>query len=195
MKKYGVIILMLFLVLSISVSNAEAQIGLRKGIKIGSNWANLTNVDVNDTESLQALTFGFSLELRVLNMLAIQGDLLYCPKGIKVEGNKTQLNYFSVPVVLKKFFFPVGIHPYIFGGPEFSFLLSAKADGEDIKEYIKSGDTGIIIGGGIEFSFLGKSAYAEGRYSFGLSEITEKDAIDIEGAKNKVAQIYFGILF
>jgi len=195
MKKNSLMIWILVLLLIVSVSTAQAQIGLRKGIKVGSNWANVSNVDVEDSESLQALTFGFSLELRVLNLLAVQADLLYSPKGVTVAGGDTKLNYFSVPVVLKKFFFPVGIHPYIFGGPEFSFLLSAKADGEDIKEYIKSGDTGIVIGGGIEFSLLGKSAYAEGRYLFGLSEVIESDLPFIEGAKNKVAQIYFGILF
>ncbi len=195
MKKNSLMIWILVLLLIVSVSTAHAQIGLRKGIKVGSNWANLSNVNVKDSESLQALTFGFGLELRILNLLAVQADLLYSPKGVTVAGDDTKLKYFSVPVVLKKFFFPVGIHPYIFGGPEFSFLLSAKADGEDIKEYIKSGDTGIVIGGGIEFSLLGKSAYAEGRYLFGLSEIIESDYPLIEGAKNKVAQIYFGILF
>ncbi|MFO7889467.1 MAG: porin family protein [bacterium] len=194
MKKYALVVWILVLVICMSVNNAEAQIGLRKGIKVGSNWANVSNVNVSDTESLQALTFGFSLELRILNLVAVQGDLLYSPKGVTVAGEETKLNYFSVPVVLKKFFFPVGIHPYIFGGPEFSFLLSAKKIEEDIKEYVNSGDTGIVIGGGIEFSFLGKSAYAEGRYSFGLSEVIES-GLSIEGAKNKVAQIYFGILF
>jgi len=195
MKKNSLILWMLIIMVIVSVSTAQGQIGLRKGIKVGSNWANLSNVDVNDTESLQALTFGFSLELRVLNLLAVQADLLYSPKGVTVAGDDTKLNYFSVPVVLKKFFFPVGIHPYIFGGPEFSFLMSAKSNGEDIKEYVKSGDTGVVIGGGIEFSLLGKSAYAEGRYSFGLSEVVESDLTIIEEAKNKVVQIYFGILF
>lgn len=195
MKKYGLIVWMLVLIFVMSVSTAEAQIGLRKGIKVGSNWANLTNIDVDDTESLKALTFGFSLELKILNLLAVQADLLYSPKGVTVAGEDTKLNYFSVPVVLKKSFFPVGIHPYILAGPEFSFLLTAKAAGEDIKKDIESGDTGIVIGGGVEFSLIGKSAYAEGRYSFGLNEIIKSDIPLIEGAKNKVVQIYFGILF
>ena len=195
MKKYSMIIWLLIFVLLMSVSTAQAQIGFRKGIKVGSNWATISNVDLDEVESLNALTFGFSLELKVLNLLAVQGDLLYSPKGVTVAGEDTKLNYFSIPVVLKKSFFPVGIHPYLLAGPEFSFLLSAKAAGENIKKQVKSGDTGIVIGGGIEFSFLGKSAYAEGRYSFGLSEIIESDVSLIEGAKNKVAQIYFGILF
>lgn len=194
MKKYSFIICLLLIML-ITVSTAYSQIGFRKGIKVGSNWANISNVDVDDVESLNALTFGLSLELKVLNLLAVQGDILYSPRGVTVAGEDTKLNYVSIPIVLKKSFFPVGVHPYLLAGPEFSFLISAKSGGEDIKEHVKSGDTGIVIGGGLEFSLLGKSAYAEARYSFGLSEVIESDLPLMEGAKNKVAQIYLGILF
>lgn len=191
-------VICLLLILSISVSSLQAQIGFRKGLKVGSNWANITNLDIDDTESLKSFTAGLSLEINLLNLLAIQADFLYSPKGVTAMGEDTHLNYFSVPVVLKKKFFPLGIHPYTLIGLEYGFLISAKAADIDIKDELNSSDMSIIVGGGVEFSLFGNGVYVEGRYNYGLKEITDNPDLlgdFYKNSKNKVLQVYLGILF
>lgn len=184
-----VVILSFFL-----VSHAAfGQLGIRKGIKVGYNWATLSGDDLNGVESRKSIAGGGSLEFNLLGLLAFQVDVLYSPRGTSIQnGVETKLNYISIPIVLKQKFFPVGIHPYIMGGPEFNYLLSAKTDDIDIKDQIKSQDLVIVIGGGLEFSLLGNSAYIEGRYSYGLNDIGKQTQFN---SKNRVSQIFFGFLF
>lgn len=181
-----VVILSFFLVSNV----AFGQLGIRKGIKVGYNLATLSG---DDLETRKAIAGGGSLEFNLLGLLAFQVDVLYSPRGASIQnGVETKLNYISIPIVLKQKFFPVGIHPYILGGPEFNYLISAKRDGTDIKDNTKSQDLAIVIGGGLEFSLLGNSAYIEGRYSYGLNDIGKQTQSD---SKNRVSQIFFGFLF
>lgn len=192
------------LVISISIlclgSHAFGQLGLRKGIKIGYNMATLTGDDpftgnpLSGVESRESFAGGVSIEFNFIGLLSFQIDGLYSPKGcILSDEEEIHLNYISVPMVIKKKFFPVGIHPYILGGLEFNFLLSAKHKNTNKKNHFTSEDLVYVLGGGVEFSFLGKSAYIEGRYSGGLNKINENfpDA----DTKNRVTQIFFGFLF
>lgn len=177
--------------------NAEAQTGIRKGIKGGYNWSTMTGDLFESTETLQEITAGFTLEFSLLGLFAVQAEALYSPKGAQgmVSGNteEYQLTYISCPVFLKKKFLPILVHPYLLAGTEFGFLVSAKHVDEDIKSRINSQDTAVILGGGVEFSFIGNSAYVEGRYSYGLDNVF-KDTEDGD-SKNRVTQVFFGILF
>jgi hypothetical protein len=184
------VVILSFLLLS---NLAFGQLGIRKGIKVGYNWATLSGDDLNGVESRKSIAGGGSLEFNLLGLLAFQVDVLYSPRGASIQNvGEKKLNYISIPIVLKQKFFPVGIHPYIMGGPEFNYLLSAKTDGTDIKDNTKSQDLAIVIGAGLEFSLLGNSAYIEGRYSHGLNDIGKQTQSD---SKNRVSQIFFGFLF
>jgi len=188
--------LCLTLIITFSL-NAFGQIGIRKGIKGGYNWSTMTGDLFESTESLQEITAGFAVEFGLLGLFALQAEALYSPKGAQgtVFGNteEYQLTYIACPVFIKKKFLPVLIHPYILAGTEFGFLVSAKHVDEDIKSHIRSQDTAFVLGGGIEFSFIGNSAYVEGRYTYGLDNVFK----DIEegDSKNRVTQVFFGILF
>ena len=172
---------------------AWGQLGMRTGVKAGYGWATLSGDNVSDVESRKVLMGGLSLELSVLGLLNVQADLMYSPRGAQTPaGEKTELTYLSIPVVLKMKFLPVGIHPYILAGPELGFLISAKAAGHDIKDDCKSQDLGIVGGVGLEFSLLGKSVMVEARYYYGLNSINKDDAVSV---KNRVSQILVGLLF
>ena len=194
MKRKTFLFLVSLMTILIVNGNAFGQLGLRKGIKIGYNLATVTGDHLNGVESRKSFAGGIGIEFNFIGLLSFQVDALYSPKGyISSDNTVTSLNYISVPMVLKKKFFPVGLHPYILGGAEFNFLLSAKTAGTDIKDQLTSEDLAFVIGGGLEFSFLRKSAYLEGRYSYGLNNIN-KNAEQGE-SKNRVTQIFFGFLF
>ena len=152
---------------------------------------------VTDTESLQEITAGITVEFDLLGLFALQAEALYSPKGAQglAQGitEEYQITYLCVPVLLKAKFFPVLIHPYLMGGTEFGFLISAKHVDENIKSRIQSQDMSVVFGAGVEFSFIGNSAYVEGRYAYGLDNVF-KNAEDGD-SKNRVAQVFFGILF
>ena len=163
-------------------------------IKVGYNLATIHGDDLSGTKSRKAFAGGIGVELNFLRLLSIQVDVLYSPKGVSFQDNgETHLNYISVPMVIKRKFFPFGIRPYLFGGPEFNFLLSAKSGDTDIKDELTSEDLAFVFGGGVEFSFVGKSAYFEGRYSYGLNNINKDSAVS--ESKNRATQFFIGFLF
>ncbi len=184
-------LLLVTVLLLVLVASAQAQFGIRTGIKAGYSWSDLTGDVPSGTEKLKKFTGGAALEMNLL-LISVEADLLYSPRGVvNQDGSETNLNYLSIPVVAKLKLFPMLIHPYLLAGPEFSYLLSAKSNGTDIKDSVKGQDMGIVIGGGLEFSILGKAAYAEARYVYGLRNISTEESTTI---RNRVTQIYFGFL-
>ena len=65
-------------------------------------------------------------------------------------------------------------------------------DDNDIKDTLQNEDFAIVSGIGIEFSFLGKSIYIEGRYVYGLNNIYSSN--DNQNSKNRVYQLFAGFL-
>jgi len=192
MKRMTSIILVLSISILLSGNRAFGQ--LRKGLKLGYNMATLTGDNLIGVESLKSIAGGIGVEFNFIGLLAFQVDALYSPKGAILSDNtETHLNYIAIPMVLKKKFFPLGLHPYILGGLEFNFLLSAKAGDTDIKDQLTSEDLVYILGAGLEFAFLGKSAYIEGRHTSGLNNINKEP--DAGETKNRVTQIFVGFLF
>ena len=176
-------------------SNASfGQLGLRKGIMIGHNWAKLTGKGMENVESRKATAVGVGLEFSLVGLWSLEADALYSPKGVIFQnGNEIKLQYLSIPIVLKKKFFPVGIHPYILGGTELNFLIKGERNYTDKNApSFQSQNMAIVAGGGIELSFLGKGAYLEGRYSYGTDNVYTDTQLS---AKNRVLQVFIGLLF
>ena len=193
MKRTDICIMIVIITLLLNVPSAFSQLGTRFGIKVGYNWSQLAGDNLGDVETLKSFTGGFGLEIDIL-MVSLQMDLMYTPRGaILADGSEIKMTYISIPVVLKKKLFPVGIHPYISGGLEFAYLISAKQDGNNIKDQIRKDDLGLVCGGGLEFSLLGKSVYLDGRYHYGLGNINSDD--QFPETANRTYQFLLGILF
>ncbi len=194
MKKKNLLIGGCMLSLILFWGTTFGQLGIRKGIKLGYNWAKFTSNPLNTTQTKKAMTGGISIEFNILNILSLQTDVLYSPRVSLVNYDSTiTLKYISIPVILKRKFFPMGIHPYILIGPEISFLFSADADGIDIKNILNTEDFAVVTGAGIEFSLIGKGVYVEAKYSYGLNSIYKDQSAS--NSKNKVYQILCGFLF
>ena len=194
MRRY---LLFFIAIYTLAVTAASfAQLGIRKGIKAGYISASVKDKSTEvDIKSNKNLSYGVSLEASLLNLLHVQADVLYAPKGGRYE-NKSEhmdldMKYLSIPIVLKKKFLPLTTHPYVLAGLEYDILLSAKLDKEDIKDELKSKDQNLVLGAGLELSLLTFSGYIEGRYAYGLSDIKKEG----DSLKNKAFQVYVGILF
>ncbi|MCD6117667.1 PorT family protein [bacterium] len=195
MRKRVMVVVLGVVLVSLSFSTqAFAQLGIRKGIKLGYTSATLAGDGITvSVDPLKNLTGGVCLEFNML-IFSLEGDVLYEKRGADFGADgKKEITYISIPLLVKKKFLPMLVHPYIMGGSEFNYLISAKKKGVDIKENLNSQDMCLTFGAGIEFSFLGKSAFGEFRYSYGLNNLAKDSSLPSE--RNRASHIMVGILF
>jgi hypothetical protein len=148
--------------------------GVQFGIKAGINVANLKWKEDGislTTDSKVGVNAGFFLTAPISENFSIQPELTYSGLGAKSDGETLALNYITVPVLAKYTFAGSGFG--IYAGPQIGLLLSAKSDGEDIKDAMKGSDFAGIFG--VDYS-VSKFNFAA-RYQIGLSNIA-KDAED-----------------
>jgi opacity protein-like surface antigen len=138
---------------------------------------------------------GGGIELFSVPHISLDIDGFYFRKGSKVEIIGVEADYtldvISITPVIRVKFLP-GPSPYVLGGGEFSYILTHKLDGVDIKDTIKSFDYGLVFGAGFQMSMPGASLYFEGRYHLGIANIL-KDPDPGESLKTKALVVIVGI--
>lgn len=183
-----------------------APVGLSKGIKGGLNFANYRGSDVSGTSSRKTLVVGGFVKINLLNIIALQPEVLYSGKGAKVETSSSKITdkiaYLEIPILLRVNTINAGVlKAGLIGGPSFAFRLSAKrtteANGQsnetDLKDVIKSNDVGAVIGIGVDLGAGVISLVGDIRYTLGLSSIDDSSSnLDI---KNGVLSTMVGIAF
>jgi opacity protein-like surface antigen len=187
MKK---IILSAVAVFAFGFANAQE---VKFGAKAALNVATLTG-DVEDASSLVGFQVGGFAEIKISDKFSVQPELLYSAQGASFDGGDTKLNYLNIPVMAK---FYVADAFSLEAGPQVGFLLSAKSDGEDIKDFYSSTDFGINLGAGYDFT---ENLSVGLRYNFGLSNVTDfGDLEDFIGEdisiKNNVFSVSVGYKF
>jgi len=131
---------------------------------------------------------GIGIEFALTRNIALEIDGLYIQKGshyvysFNKEGNiKHNLNVISA-LLLIKFKFLQGSSPYVLGGYEYSTILSHEysdnlggqiLEKQDVKDFTKSTDDVIVLGGGYEFRKKAVSFSVEGRYHHGYKNISK----------------------
>ncbi|MCK4571978.1 PorT family protein [candidate division WOR-3 bacterium] len=188
MKKLAIVLVLL---LSTSVF---AQ-GLAFGVKGGINYATLSGDDVVDAEWKLGFAAGAVAAFDVMDMLVIQGEVLYSMKGAGYEGDiSTDLTYIEIPVLLKYSIPMAGmIAPNLFIGPSLGILLSAESNDVDVKENTKSMDYGLVFGAGVDFDLGTGKVTVDARYNYGLTSIDDTAAeLDV---KNGGISVMVGYLF
>jgi hypothetical protein len=183
-------------------SMAFAQLGISKGLIGGLNIASLSGSDVSsDAKSLTGYAGGLFLEINIPGPLSIEPEVLYSMKGSKIAFNNNTITdnytYVDIPVLLK-YFLPIPMmRTYLYAGPSYSILLSAKRKTEgssvtssevDVKDAITANDLGVVVGLGVGFSIVRVDA----RYNLGLSTIDKNGTYKMY---NRVAAVYVGIEF
>ena len=184
------------------------------GIKVGLNFATVGGEYTNglDLQSITAFNAGVFAKFDLLDLLALQPELLYTMKGYKLAetsipmfGNISvtgNISYLEIPVLLKLRipFSSFGIiKTNIFAGPEVAFKLSAKAKNEingqpsqtqDIPN-TNSTDFGVIFGAGADIDLPITTIMIDVRYDLGLRTLdSSQNPSDI---KNRVISINAGI--
>ena len=172
MKKLFFIASILFL--GITTTNAQS---IRIGGKIGANFSDLDSATPTGGNKT-GFHIGGLLELKLLDNLGLQPELLYSTQGSK----DLKLEYLSVPILLK--FYMVSDTFSFELGPQFSVLINDDAP----KTFdSKTADLATVFGLGYN---LTDTIFVQGRYVYGISEISKNAEI-----KNRVIQFSVGLRF
>ncbi|QSW87658.1 MULTISPECIES: porin family protein [Flavobacterium] len=191
MKK---IILLAIAILAFGFANAQQT---RFGVKGGLNITSFSGD--NDSEALVGFQLGGFAEIKIIERLAIQPELLFSTQGAKFNriGNNNdidlKMNYINIPVLAK---FYVTKKFTVEAGPQLGFLVSAKSDGTDVKDAYKSVDLGFNFGAGFNIT---DNFSVGARYTVGLSNVGDYDTDDVDqyldSPKNSVFAIYAAYKF
>ncbi|PUB27460.1 putative outer membrane protein [Elizabethkingia sp. YR214] len=182
---------------------AQSSAGPRFGIKAGGN---LSSITANDSKSKFGFYAGAFMNAPISAEFSIQPEIVYSLQGAKANGTyeiegyritnmKQNLGYINVPVMIQYNATP---ELYLEAGPEFGFLVDAKAKGDvngrsfdgNNKDSFNTFNFGLGLGLGYKFtSNLGINA----RYVAGLTNIAKNSGG--ETAKNTNFQLGLGYTF
>ena len=209
MKKLNATVICVTIVLAMAVQPSFAQDNaMQFGVKAGLNLANLSFDPEEEGTSFDAATkFGLGgvILYPLSEVLDLQVEAMYLLKGTKAKFDflgevfEAEFNfaYLSIPVMGRYKLGSGDTSRYIVAGPEFGFLLSAKVkvddEEEDVKDELKSIDLGFNVGAGVSMDMGTMPAFAEVRYSLGLSDIDDSD--DPTSVKTTGIQLFVGVMF
>ncbi|MBF4492719.1 PorT family protein [Flavobacterium sp. JLP] len=169
------IILTVLAIMAFGFANAQQT---RFGVKGGLNVTTFAGGNYWDAKSLVGFQLGGFAEIKIIERLSIQPEVLFSTQGAKLEDSfgefDTKLNYINVPVLAK---FYITKQFTVEAGPQLGFLVSAKQEGNDVKDSFKSVDTGFNFGAGYNFT---DNVSVGLRYTVGLSNIADYDVNDTE---------------
>jgi len=151
----------IFLSLMVLFTAKSLSQGVDLGIKVGANFATLTELPNVDTRT--GLNFGAFFTIKFNDKIAIQGDVLYSQQGAEFDLDKVDLDYVNVPIVFK-YYLVKRLNLHI--GPQFGFLVS-DFDASEFEDSYESTDVSGVVGLGLD---LPLGFRVDGRYNFGLTE-------------------------
>ena len=206
---------------------AYTQVPVRLGVDAGINFANqsLSNNPYGDSKTSRlGFLFGGLAEIGIANIWSIQAEPRYIQKGWKVPDAFSitgpsgpeiigtadlvyKLDYLEIPVLLKAKFGIADFKPFVFGGPNIGFLLSAIGEGAgydvqsqrrislDVKDNYKSVDLSVDLGAGAEYQFSQNICLiSDARYSLGFNNLNNKSSSSGDAIKSYGIQILAGVL-
>jgi hypothetical protein len=205
------VLVVLGLFLSVQVTAREINFGIKAGMAI----ANIYGDDVNNPGWRTGVAGGVFMDYSINSIFILHPEVLIAMKGAKPEADlegvriseTTKLDYIDIPL-LAKIRIPVdgNITPGVFAGPYMGFNIKADVetsmDGEtgeeDIKDYVKTVDFGLVLGGFVDYQLEDRGIVTIGaRYAAGLTTIDEpEDDKDKEMVgKNQAFMIMLGYTF
>ncbi|MGD8727263.1 MAG: porin family protein [Gemmatimonadales bacterium] len=172
---------------------AQITVGARGGVSVAS-----ASLDIEETfsqENRTGFTGGAFLDFNG-GIFGVQVGAQYTQKGSTLDINQqvTELSLanLEIPAVVKVGI-PLGmLKPSVFGGAGMSLVMSCDANDVDCKDDVKSTEWQGIAGADLAIYLGGISIWVDGRYHFGLSNISEEIFTDL---KNKHWTFQGGIGF
>lgn len=146
-------IIMTVLALYMSASGfAQIADQISLGPRVGVNIANVSNVE--DSKSLVGLAAGLTMTYSFTEKSGLTVDLLYSGEGFKDDAdNELKLGYIALPIYYDLFFGELGnpFRPKVYVGIAPAFLISAKANDTDVKDFYSSFN--FSVSGGLGFNY------------------------------------------
>ena len=198
MKKAVLVCSVVLVLAALASAPLKAATTFNFGIKAGASFANNLWSDDDGTEkTIVRPTFGAFALINITPTIAIQPELNYLVMGewwdITDGTAIEEFTYLHIPVLLRVRLMKEGkVVPVVFAGPAVGILLSAKDEGDDVKEFFKSTDFGADLGVGAEIAFGEMKALLDLRYYLGLTNAFNGPVFSM---KNRGFVLTAGLLF
>lgn len=205
--------LVLAAVAAIALFAAPARAAVEWGLKAGVSTSQFST-DFGDTKWRTGAAVGMSVAVPITPDLAFAPELLYVRKGATLTSTNVtigsltfgtvktgfDLDYLEVPLLLRYTLpSPGPASLFVTGGPTVSFKVNEAFSASGIVGYsfdsdqVKSSDFGAAVGAGVAVRSSGMRLSLEGRYEFGLVDVSE---LPFGGSvKNSGAQVMAGVEF
>jgi hypothetical protein len=208
----------------IGLWSSASALDLGLGVKGGLNLSSTYGVDYQEDKGLlPGPVIGAGLQLKLANVFAIQPEVLFSSKGIKLKKDdvttRTSLRYLEIPVLFQVLI-PASdiVVPQFYAGPAIAFKtgfdIKAEYRGkEDVpssiidekEEALKSVDFGIAMGAGLGFKAGIGRIILDVRYTLGLTglqdipdeveEVADALGVSINKEKNMALSFMLGYMF
>ena len=173
MKLNLITVIAIMITITIAVGTASAQ-SVNLGIKGGLNVYTLSGNADATYDPKASFHAGLLGHIHVVQHFAIQPEVLFSRQGTKYDkGLKMNLDYINVPVLFQ-YMFDNGFR--LQAGPQAGFLLAAKSNEQDVKDYVKGIELGISIGASYVNPPTGWGVDA--RFNQGITDITESTSTE-----------------
>lgn len=207
MRVRAIAVLSCFLLVALAAGTATAQDrdrDVRFGLKAGFNWSNHRSDPIELDGELGFMGGGF-VSFRVSESFEIQPEVLYARlvstvpgpfrvgPGMLLQDPELETDILDVPVLFK---YVVtgndGIHPNVYAGPFFGFILDNTLDGIDVTDDTEDTDYGVVFGGGVELGRGDVRGLIDVRYLVGLRDVDSTTANEIKAG---MLQVMGGVVF
>ena len=193
-------LIILVTVFAVALSGVSQAASPKFGVKGLVGISNLTG-DIEGVKSMVGFGGGVLAQVPVgQGQFMVQPEAMVVMKGAKEDvssnAEKLKLTYIEIPVLLK-YAPPMesSLKPSFFAGPALGILMSAKAAGVDIKDFVKSTDFGIVFGAGIDLMAGSNTVCIDARYNLGVSNVNDDvDASSVK-IKNAMGSVNVSFLF
>ena len=190
----GTVLMVLMLIASASVSQAQIKFGVRAGL----NASNVSFPNLPDRSERFGFHLGAFADVPVSpNFMSVQPELSYSVKGagFKYLNDRQTLNMnyldFLVPVAFKLDAFDLQVGPFasfLISTPDYKFYK----DNRIIADAFKKFDAGLTAGLSYNFSKM----FVGVRYNQGFIDVTQDNSRPFLGSgKNAVGQVSLGYKF
>jgi len=188
---------LLTLALAAPPATAQTVLGFRGGVSVASVDLDLDETfdDSNRTGFVGGIFLDFG---GGDSALGFQIGAQYAEKGAELDiddtGRDLSLDYLEVPAVVKLGLPLRAIKPSIFGGVGLGFNTSCEQENDgDCDDEVTSTEFAGILGTDVVFYLGGLNLFVDGRFHFGLNDIS--DSVDFDELKNRAWQLQAGLGF
>ncbi len=209
----------------IGLWSSASALDLGLGVKGGLNLSSTYGIDYKEDKGmLPGPVIGAGLQLKLASVFAIQPEVLFSSKGIKLKEKdvttRTILRYLEIPVLFQ-FLIPASdvVVPQFYAGPAIAFktgfdikaeymdkeLDIPNSEIDEAEDMLKSVDFGIAMGAGLGFKAGPGRLILDVRYTLGLTsiqdisdevkEVADALGISIDKERNMALSFMLGYMF